>query len=417
MEAAGNTSRVTIASIAAGGDGVGRVDGLAVFVPRTAPGDVVEARVVARGRFARGRLVRVLEAGTGRTAPRCPHYVHDHCGGCQLQHLDYAAQLDAKRGIVRDAMQRIARRDTPLPEITPSPSPWAYRAKLTLTMRWTPGEAGWTLGLHAHDDPARIFQLRECPITDPAVVAAWQEVQAAADLLPRERELRGAVRRVGPAMAFVLEGGTRWDRAREFARRCPSLHVVRWHPVHDPPVVIQDHRASAAPAAAFEQVNPAVAALLRDTLLQRALAVAPRHAVDAYAGHGETARMLARHAVAVTAIEVDREAARHAAVTLPEGSRVLQGRVEDVIDSALPADVVILNPPRAGVDARVAAALSRPPWPRLVLYVSCDPATLARDVGRLTGYQITHLHAFDMFPQTAHVETLCELTPVNSEAA
>lgn len=416
MEAKDGTSRLTIASIASGGDGVGRLDGMAVFVPRTAPGDVIEARVRSRGRFARGSLVRIVEPGGDRVTPRCRHYVRDRCGGCQIQHLDYTAQLEAKRHVVRDAMQRIARRDTPLPEITPSPSPWAYRAKLTLTMRWNPGD-GWVFGLHAFDDPARIFQLEECPITDPAVVAAWHEIRNAATRLPRERELRGAVRRLGDELSFVLEGGFRWDQAREFVRRCPALHVVRWHPADAPAHVVHDRRSESSPAASFEQVNPGVATLLRDALVRRALQAAPRTLIDAYAGHGATARMLAIHDVAVTAIEVDREAAHHAAATLPAGSRVLASRVEDVIETTLPADVVILNPPRAGIDARVAQALARAPRPRRVLYVSCDPATLARDVGRLPDYEITHLHAFDMFPQTAHVETLCELTPMAEEAA
>lgn len=410
------TTRLTIASIAAGGDGIGRADGLAVFVPRTAPGDIVEAGVQPRGRFARGKLVRIVEPGSGRVEAPCRHYVRDRCGGCQLQHLDYPAQLEAKRHIVRDAFERIARRETPLPGITPSPTPWAYRAKLTLTLRWTPAD-GWTMGLHAFDDPARIFPLEECPITDPSVVAAWHELRQAANLLPRERELRGAVRRSGDDLIFVLEGGTRWDRARDFVRHCPSLHVVRWHPADAPPQVIHDRRRESAPAASFEQVNPAVAALLREAVVRRALSVSPGTVIDAYAGHGATARRLATDGVAVTAIEVDREAAHHAAATLPRGSRVLARRVEDVIESALPADVVILNPPRAGIDARVAVALEREPRPRLLLYVSCDPATLARDVGRLPAYTVTHLHAFDMFPQTAHVETLCELTPLAQEAA
>jgi 23S rRNA (uracil1939-C5)-methyltransferase len=117
----------------------------------------------------------------------------------------------------------------------------------------------------------------------------------------------------------------------------------------------------------------------------------------------------------VTAIELDGEASAYSASRLPAGSSAVQARVEDALETALPADVVILNPPRAGVDARVttllAAAVRRPARPRAVLYVSCDPATLARDVGRMTGWRIARLTAFDMFPQTAHVETVCELVP------
>src|SRR5687767_8272187 len=127
---------VRIESIAAGGDGVGRLDGLAVFTPRTAPGELVEVAIQKRGRMARGRLLRVLEPSPDRVKPRCRHYDNDRCGGCQLQHLTIGAQLAAKQRIVRDAFARIAKRSVDLPEIVPSPSEWEYRSRLTLTMRW-----------------------------------------------------------------------------------------------------------------------------------------------------------------------------------------------------------------------------------------------------------------------------------------
>jgi 23S rRNA (uracil1939-C5)-methyltransferase len=114
----------------------------------------------------------------------------------------------------------------------------------------------------------------------------------------------------------------------------------------------------------------------------------------------------------VTAIELDAAAAAWCAQRLPAGSRAIAGRVEDALPTALPADVVILNPPRAGVDARVTSTLEQAtPAPRAVIYVSCDPATLARDIARMPRWRIASLLAFDMFPQTAHVETVCELVP------
>jgi 23S rRNA (uracil1939-C5)-methyltransferase len=138
----------------------------------------------------------------------------------------------------------------------------------------------------------------------------------------------------------------------------------------------------------------------------------PSSAVDAYAGLGHTARELAAQGVRVTAIELDRDAVAWSAERLPSGSRALLGRVESRLEEALPADVVILNPPRAGLDRRVTEILDAVrPAPATVVYVSCDPATLARDVGRLPRYRIASLESFDMFPQTAHVETVCELVP------
>jgi 23S rRNA (uracil1939-C5)-methyltransferase len=409
-------ARVTVESIAAGGDGVAHVDGMAVFVPRTAPGDIVDIRVRAHGRFGRGDVARLVEESPERAAPPCPHYTGDRCGGCQLQHLSYPAQVGAKQRIIRDAFARIARRDVPLPEVVASPVQWAYRSKLTLTMRRERG--AWTIGLHAAHDPARVFALRQCPITAPGVVAAWREVMAAASTLPAERELRGVVRLLGEDLAFLLEGGTRWDHWREFVRQCPSIHMVRWHPAHGAARILHDRRSGDAPAAAFEQVNVAAAGMLRDEVVARATRGAPATVIDAYAGTGATARRIAAAGPRVTAVESDHEAASFAAAHMPPGSRAIAARVEDVLPGLLPADVVVLNPPRAGVDRGVTDALERVPRkPDRVIYVSCDPATLARDVGRLTSWRVVFMRAFDLFPQTAHVETVCELEPVERAAA
>jgi 23S rRNA (uracil1939-C5)-methyltransferase len=170
-------------------------------------------------------------------------------------------------------------------------------------------------------------------------------------------------------------------------------------------------QAVGRPDASFVQVNTAAAKLLHEHVVALAAAAEPVTVVDAYAGAGSTAIALARRGVQVTAIELDAPAARWVATQLPPGSRAIVGRVEDVLGDALPADVVILNPPRAGVDVRVTDTLRdsspRPP----IVYVSCNPATLARDVQRLPSYRVASVAAYDMFPQTAHVETVCALTP------
>lgn len=399
---------IRIESIAAGGDGVGRLDGLAVFTPRTAPGDVVDVAVQQRGRMARGRLLQVVAPSPDRIPPRCRHYDGDRCGGCQLQHLDIEAQRAARQRIVADAFRRIAKRDVGTPPITPSPSDWEYRSRLTLAMRWSSGR--WIMGLHAYDDVDRVFDLSECPITDPRVVEGWRSVRNASATLPRARALRGTIRLLGEDLALVLEGGDAWTRAQEFAAATPQLAVIRWQPAHGASRVIVDRRSSGTPEGSFDQVNYAVAAAARREIIHRALETAPKTAIDGYAGLGATARALAEHGVSVTAIEADEAAAHFASNHVPPNSRVMAARVEDAIGDVLPADVVILNPPRAGVDGRVTSAIesSRPPC---VLYMSCDPATLARDVGRLPGYRVTSLRAYDMFPQTSHVEVVCELRP------
>jgi 23S rRNA (uracil1939-C5)-methyltransferase len=408
-------NRLTIDSIAAGGDGIGRSDGLAVFVPRTAPGDVIEASLDVRGRFARGRLRAIVEPSNDRVDPVCRHYTRDRCGGCQLQHLAYVAQLRAKSAIVRDAMQRIGKRaGVSDVEVVASPSEWAYRTKLTLALRWT-GER-WRAGLHPYDNPDEVFHLEECPITDHRVLSVWKEILGASTLLPRVRRLRGAVRLTEDGASFVLEGGVTWPNAAAFSDRVTSLTSIWWQSDEGQRRLVVDRRAprrvagAGAPDASFTQVNAATADLLRHHVVARTMAMLPATVVDAYAGAGATAVSLAEKGVRVTAIELDAAAARWTGAHLPVGSRAVVGRVEEELESALPADVVILNPPRAGVHERVTQSLAANP-PRAIVYVSCNPATLARDVGRLPQFRVASLLSFDMFPQTAHVETVCELVP------
>lgn len=402
---------VAIQSIAAGGDGVGRAGGLVVFVPRSAPGDVVTVHADAAGRrFVRADLESLRVPSPLRVEPPCPHYTRDRCGGCQLQHVRYDAQLEAKGGIIESALRRIARRELSAPVVRRSPAEWRYRRKLILALRRR-GHA-WTAGLHPYDAPERVFPLRDCPITGEDVMAVWRAVLAAADTLPAEPALRGAVRLEGEQASFTLEGGTHWPGSRALFERVPALHAIWWRPAHGGRRLLHRRGAPGMPGAAFAQVNAGVARLLHEAVLARALAPRPATLVDAYAGTGELALAAAEQGVQVTAIELDADAAAWSAARLPHGSRSVAGRVEEALAAALPADVVVLNPPRAGLDARVPVLLERArPRPARLLYVSCDPATLARDLGRLPGYRVVHLEAFDMFPQTAHVETLCELAP------
>lgn len=414
-----STARVRVESIAAGGDGVARADGMAVFIPRTAPGDVVDASLDVRGRFGRGAMRAIVEPSPDRVDPPCVHYTRDHCGGCQLQHLSYSAQLRAKSAIVGDAMQRIGKRDVERVDVRPSPSEWAYRTKLTLAMRWR-GER-LIAGLHPFDRPDAIFQLEECLITDDRVVDIWKQILSVPSMLPRASKLRGAVRLTTDGASFVLEGAGHWPNAAALADRVPELTTVWWEPTGQRRRLLVDRRpdvrtdsaspGAKSPDASFVQVNPAAAEQLHAHVIGVVMAHAPSVVIDAYAGAGATAIALAERGPRVTAIELDAAAARWVAANLPEGSRSVVARVEDAIEGALPADVVIVNPPRAGVDERVTTALQGSAAPRAIVYVSCNPATLARDVLRLPRYRIASMTSFDMFPQTAHVETVCELVP------
>jgi 23S rRNA (uracil1939-C5)-methyltransferase len=404
-------AEVTIESIAAGGDGVGRADGRVVFVPRSAPGDVGLVELPETGRFARAEFRELRVPSPHRVQPSCRHFVTDRCGGCQVQHIAYGAQLEAKARIVRDAMQRIGKRAVDLPVVYPSASPWRYRRKLTLAMRRRGTE--WVAGLHPFDDARRVFPLEDCPITHQGVLDVWRDVLAAATHFPPAKELRGALRLDDENTAsLTIEGGRDWPSSRAFFAAVPRLAALWWIPELQTRRRLLAREAAGAPGASFAQVNPAVAIALRRRVIAAAIAHRPATAVDAYAGLGDTARELAAQGVRVTAIELDRDAVAWSAERLPAGSRALAGPVEQLLGDALPADIVVLNPPRAGVDKRVTDILEAVrPAPMAIIYVSCDPATLARDVARLPHYRIASLESFDMFPQTAHVETVCELVP------
>jgi 23S rRNA (uracil1939-C5)-methyltransferase len=400
---------LAVESIAAGGDGVGRTSGLVVFVPRAAPGDVARVRIESVKRFARGRLESLIQPSPERIEPPCRHYTADSCGGCQLQHIRYAAQLDAKRGIVRDALTRIAKRPVDVPSTHASQREWRYRNKLTLAMRGQGSD--WRMGLHPYDDPVGVFQLEDCPITEERVMAAWREIMGAARHLPAAAELRGTVRRAGDDIVVLLRGATVWSAWEEFFAAVPSAAALWWAPQQQRARLIAERKHTPT-GASFGQVNEEVAEELRRFVIERVGTHTPARVVDAYAGTGDTAAALASLGIHVTAIEVDREAAGFCAARLPAGSRSLVGRVESLITRALPADVVIVNPPRAGLDARVTSALEQQSAkPSAIVYISCDPATLARDLTRMPSYRLASVQTFDMFPQTAHVETVCELVP------
>jgi 23S rRNA (uracil1939-C5)-methyltransferase len=310
--------QLRIDSIAAGGDGVGRRDGMVVFVPRSAPGDL--ARVVAerQGRLMRGRLISLVEASERRADPCCDHYVVDRCGGCQLQHLSYDAQLEAKSGIVRDALARIGRRDVAAPQVMPSEKQWRYRRKLTLKLRRIAGSL--VAGLHRYDAPDEIFPLEDCPITDEALLSAWSAVLAQSDKLPRARELRASIRLLPVGFALTVEGGGSWTTHDALFECVPDLGELWWKPDGQSRRLLRSRASDGRAGASFVQVNPGVAHALRAHVLAIAAARHPRTVVDAYAGTGDLSSELAKPGVRVVAIEIDRDAARVARSRLPQGA-------------------------------------------------------------------------------------------------
>jgi 23S rRNA (uracil1939-C5)-methyltransferase len=403
------TSAVNILRLAAGGDGVGKLaDGRTVFVPRTAPGDVVElADVRTAKRFARARLQRVLRPAPDRVTPPCRHYTADECGGCQLQHLAYAAQLESRRGFAGDALRRVGRLDVADPPIEPAPDQFGYRTRITLAAR------GGCIGLHRYGRPTAVFDLDQCPITADSLNTLWRHLSAARALLPPG--LEQLVLRLDPAgrrHVIARVAATRaWTRADELARRlveAAAPAVLWWEPEGGVPRVVAGRPGGEPPAGVFEQVHPAMAERARAFAVDRLGRVEGLEVWDLYAGVGETTAILARRGARVSSVERDRRAVAYAERAGPAATR-RAGAVEALAASLPGPDLVVTNPPRTGMDAGVTALLASR-RPGRIVYISCDPATLARDVVRLgAGYRLSETRCFDFFPQTAHVETVAVL--------
>ena len=407
----GAVETVRIERIAAGGDGIGHLaDGRAVFVPRSAPGDLLElARVARQKSFARAEVGRILEPGTGRVAPPCPHYERDRCGGCQVQHLDGETQRSARRAIVGDALRRVGKLDTADPELEPAAEEWGYRTRITLHQ----SSDGRRVGYHRVGRPGDIFDLERCLIAAPAVQELWSVLRLQRRFLPKRVEsLTLRLERGGARHILVKGAEPAWPEANRLVdvirARLPDVSVW-WQPPDGAPRVIGE--SVTFPATVFEQVNPVMGDRARDWAVAALGDISGHAGWDLYAGIGETSRMLLARGARIESVEGDVRAVR-LAESLTGGGGAFSahaGRVEEVIGTLRPADFVITNPPRTGMDARIVETIVASSA-RTLVYISCDPATLARDLRGLgAGWRVAALKAFDLFPQTAHVETVAVL--------
>ncbi len=383
----GTIHAIRIEDFAFGGDGVGRIAGRAVFVPFTIPGEEVEVEIsVVKDRFARGHVRRVLAASADRTTPVCPHFAR--CAGCQYQHVTYEAQLRAKEAQVRALLQRIGGvSDPPVHAIVPSPQPWQYRSRITLH---GPGKPAF-VGLD-HSDR---IELDACPIAQEELNRALQDWnEAHPDGLPAERDL--SIRMDADDMAY-----------------CDTGEEKRWLNQ-----TLLTHRFK-VPQRSFFQVNQSVADQLAEWLLARIQAAGCHTLIDAYAGVGVFGLLAAEHVQRVIAIEADEDAVRAGRKNAEKlgvkqidwlAARVERG-LQDVLASVEGRDALcLLDPPRIGCQPEVLKQLIAHPV-HTILYVSCSPDRLARDIKRLTAadYRLVEVQPFDMFPQTAHIEAVAVL--------
>ena len=423
---AGSRHELNVDAITSEGAGVGRLrGGRVVFVHRTAPGDrvLVEITSVHR-RWARARMLELLEAGPDRREPLCPHY--ESCGGCTLEHLTYPAQVALKGKLVTDALNRIGKRHSlPEPGLNPSARETRYRNRVTHTLvRTMSGEV--TAGFHRLESPGSILDVDgRCLLPEESIATVWDGLRrgwgGGAHRLPAGPRLRLTLRVVenGDVLLLIEGGETRGDPESLIAK-VPALRSI-WHRKagsFDSPCLIageprltevwHGEEVEVRPTG-FLQVNREAAARLHDHIIEAAGEVRGTRVVDAYCGFGALGRQLALSGAVAVGIEVDPEVVRMSMDRRVSAFQVLQGRVEELLPRTFPTDLVILNPPRIGVGAGVMESLAKA-RPGRIIYVSCDPATLARDVRRLgDAYRVSCLQVFDLFPQTAHVETVLTL--------
>jgi 23S rRNA (uracil1939-C5)-methyltransferase len=355
--------------------------------------------------------VDLAEPGPGRVEPRCAHYEGDQCGGCQLQHLDPAEQRRARAAIVGDALRRIGRIEVDDPELEASGPEWKYRSRITLSR----SDAGF--GFHRWDRADRIFGLRRCEVAADALNQLWARLARVTDRLPptADRVTLRVDRDGGTHVIVETEDATAWTGG-------PELHsslggsatgpTIWWHPAGGAARAVAG-ADQPYPATAFEQINSGMGDRIREYAVASVGPVADQRAWDLYAGVGETTELLAAAGARVQSVEADRRATVLAEVRTRRYSlvQVRTGRAEDLVSRLAAPRVVITNPPRSGMDKRVVEAV-RGAGAFRIAYVSCDPATLARDLRTLVSdgpYRVAQLRAFDLFPQTAHVETVVAL--------
>ncbi len=461
--------QLTIEKLIYGGDGLTRLPadehgrGKTVFLPFVLPGEQIEAAVVeGRPGFARAKLERIITPSSARVEPGCRYFTR--CGGCHYQHIDYAAQLRYKSEILRETLRRTAKFELQAEIVAHAAEPWAYRNRTRMHVRLQPEFA---LGYFQYGSHA-LLPVESCPISSPlinrAITAVWtigrrkrvvpeslhglqffsnhDDTKLLVELYVRPEE--GGSRRPSEAKtktAGTLPAEVPMDakamqmfaaQLNGFVPELAGVVVFAASPVEDesrqrapltsmhsePSVVIgegaltycaagQDYRVSGG---SFFQTNR----YLIDKVVEVVLAGRKgRAAVDLYAGAGLFTGHLARSFDQVIAVESSPHSFADLRNNVPHNVKCLSITTEKFLDERagkLAPDLVVLDPPRAGLGEKAAKALCRMSASR-VTYVSCDPATLSRDLRVLleSGFRVEQTHLVDMFPQTYHMETVLHL--------
>lgn len=413
-----------------GGASLARHEGKAIFVPFTLPGEVVEAEVIEdHGSYANAELVSLLEPSFTRTAPACPHF--GDCGGCHYQHTAYEHQVEMKSQILRESLERARIGEVP-PISTIASEPAGYRNRIRLHVDRATSQLGYKRRASNQN-----LIVRECPIAAPVLEDALIRLQAAASGWNLARHFTEIELFTNAAQDSILislfTSGARkpaveafewlWPRMQESIPRAAGASLFSVEKLRQPGMLLaqrgqallvysaagRDYRVSAG---SFFQVNRFLVGALVD---QVAEAANGSLAWDLYAGVGLFSAALASHFEQVVAVESAPSSVRDLRHNLRgASSRVVASTTLDFLRRATHAmepDLVVVDPPRSGLGKQVAALLADL-RPRHITYVSCDPATLSRDLKSLldSGYHLGSLHMVDLFPQTFHLESVAKLS-------
>ena len=441
---------MNIERLGTNGEGVGRVDGFTVFVEGALAGERVLVKIVKIARtYAYGKLLHIIQKSSHRIEPRCPYF--KACGGCQLQHLTYDAQLDYKTEKVRDALERIGH----LKDVTVRPAigmdePWKYRNKAQFPVGSVKGRPA--LGFYAARSH-NLINIEQCPIQHEVInrvvslmrefiqtynIPVYEESTQRGILrhvvikvgfrshqlmvivvtngeLPRKKELISLLRDGLPGITSIIQNIQTEKTNVVLGKKSITLWGSDF--ILD---TIGNLKFRISPLSFF-QVNPVQTEKLYDKVLEYANLTGKEKVVDAYCGIGTISLFLAGKAAKVYGVEAIpqavRDAKENARLNGIENAEFLEGRSEAVLPRlsglGLHPDVVVVDPPRKGCDPKLLNAIVKMA-PERMIYVSCNPATLARDLNLMSenGYQAEEVQPVDLFPQTMHVETVVLMSRV-----
>ncbi len=445
----GQTIELEITDLNHAGEGVGRVGDFAVFVPLTAPGDKVRAKVISMQKsYARALLESILAPSPGRVEVPCSHF--EHCGGCRLQHLEYGEQLRLKRELVAQNLRRLGGLEINVLPVLGMAEPWHYRnkAQFPLGMKGKELQVGFfRRGTH------QIVNLQNCPIQHHLIDETFK---IARDLLGElgvsiydEKTHRGLLRHLvirashsaEQALVILVTNGSDFPQGRIFAealssrvaalagvvqnintRRGNVVFGIENKTLWGNPYLIEklDGISYLVSPGSFFQINSPQAEVLFRQVEKYAALTGSETVFDLYCGTGTIALYLSRKAEKVVGIEsfspaVD-DARKNARLNEITNAEFFAGPAEELfprfLEQGYSPDVVIVDPPRKGCTEKLLSAITGAK-PRRFIYVSCNPSTLARDLRYLQekGYTASEAQPVDMFPHTNHVETICLLTP------